>query len=374
MLIRLHKKATTTPALREYIRTCGKPVKTLARELNLNVATVRKWRERENSPDASHRPHRMQTTLSRAQELLVVELRRTLLLSLDDLTAITRAYIHPGASRAALGRLLKREGVSRLTDLIPAEEGEVAPKKTFKDYAPGYLHIDLKELPKMPDEADNSYLCVAIDRATRWVYFEILPDKTARGTQGFLERLAAACPFRIEMILTDNGKEFTDRFTAQGEREPTGRHPFDRACRELGAEHRLIAPGQPQTNGMVERFNGRIAELLRSTRFQSATALAHYLQLYNGQIPQRALGHRCPLQALQEWQRKQPEQFKSEIYNLTGLDRTHVIYRSLSMLPVLGVWYIHGKRCNRNIFIIFGLSRLVLAAIRYQPYIIICIY
>lgn len=58
-------------------------------------------------------------------------------LSLDDLTAITRAHIHPQASRAALGRLLKREGVSRLADLIPAGEGDVAPKKPFKDYAPG---------------------------------------------------------------------------------------------------------------------------------------------------------------------------------------------------------------------------------------------
>ena len=41
----------------------------------------------------------MQTTLSRSQELLVIELRRTLLLSLDDLTAITRTYIHSNASR-----------------------------------------------------------------------------------------------------------------------------------------------------------------------------------------------------------------------------------------------------------------------------------
>lgn len=211
----------------------------------------------------------------------------------------------PEASRAAIGRLLKREGVSRLSDLIPAAEGEDTARKTFKDYAPGYFHIDLKELPRMPDEADKSYLCVAIERASRWAYFEILPDKTAQGTQAFLERLAAACPFKIEKILTDNGKEFTDRFTAQGEREPTGRHPFDQACRRLSAEHRLIPPGHPQTNGMVERFNGRIAELLRSTRFRSAaelaTALDHYQKLYNGQIPQRALGHLCPIQALQAW-------------------------------------------------------------------------
>jgi transposase InsO family protein len=325
MLIRLHKKATTTPAVRDYIRTCGKPIKTLARELNLNVATVRKWRERESGQDASHRPHRLQTTLSRSQELLVVELRRTLLLSLDDLTAITRAHIYPQASRAAIGRLLKREGLSRLAELMPVGEGEAAPKKTFKDYAPGYLHIDLKTLPQMPDESRESYLCVAIDRASRWVYFEILPDKTAKGTQGFVERLAKVCPFKIEKILTDNGKEFTDRFTAQGEREPSGRHPFDQACQVLGAEHRLIPPRHPQTNGRVERFNGRIAELLRSTHFRSASELAialdHYLKLYNGQIPQRALDHQCPLQALKAWREKEPERFLSDIHNLTGLDK-----------------------------------------------------
>jgi hypothetical protein len=324
MLIRLHKKAMTTPATREYIRTCGKPVKALARELKLNVATVRKWRGRDSAQDASHRPHRLQTTLSRAQELLVIELRQTLLLSLDDLVAITRAHICAQASRAAIGRLLVREGVSRLADLMPVAEGEAPPKKTFKDYAPGYLHIDLKELPQMPDESRESYLCVAIDRASRWVYFEILPDKTAKGTQGFIERLAKACPFKIEKILTDNGKEFTDRFTAQGEREPTGKHLFDQACTAIGAEHRLIPPRHPQTNGMVERFNGRIAELLRSTHFRSASELAitldHYLKLYNGQIPQRALGHICPLEALKIWREKEPDRFLSEIYNLMGLD------------------------------------------------------
>jgi hypothetical protein len=201
MLIQLHKNATTTPAIRDYIRTCGKPVRTLARELKLNVGTVRKWRGRQDAQDVSHQPHSLQTTLSRPQELLVVELRKTLLLSLDDLTAITRKHICPEASRSAIGRLLGREGVSRLADLIPREEGEAAPKKTFKDYAPGYLHIDLKELPQMPDENRESYLCVAIDRASRWVYFEVLPDlcprgyKTAQGTHDFLLRLAKACPF-----------------------------------------------------------------------------------------------------------------------------------------------------------------------------------
>jgi transposase InsO family protein len=139
-----------------------------------------------------------------------------------------------------------------------------------------------------------------------------------------VERLAKGCPFKIEKILTDNGKEFTDRFTAQGEREPSGRHPFYQACQVLGAKHRLIPPHHPQTNGMVERFNGRIEELFRSTHFRSASELAialdRYLKLYNGQIPQCALDHQCPLQALKAWREKEPERFLSDIHNLTGLD------------------------------------------------------
>ena len=85
----------------------------------------------------------------------------------------------------------------------------------------------------------------AIDRATRGVYIEILGDKEAETARGFLERLVAACPLRIVKVLTDNGKEFTDRFCRSGERTPTGKHPFDQACKRHGIEHRLIQPYPP---------------------------------------------------------------------------------------------------------------------------------
>ncbi len=41
-----------------------------------------------------------------------------------------------------------------------------APKKTFKDYEPGFLHIDIKYLPQMSDETQRRYLFVAIDSTT----------------------------------------------------------------------------------------------------------------------------------------------------------------------------------------------------------------
>jgi hypothetical protein len=36
----------------------------------------------------------------------------------------------------------------------------------------------------------------------------------------------------------------------------------------LGREHRLTRPPQTQTNGMVERFNGRLADILHAHHFK----------------------------------------------------------------------------------------------------------
>ncbi len=107
---------------------------------------------------------------SPVQEQVVVALRQPLLLPLDDLLAITREFIHPAVSRSGLDRCLRRHGVSNLSALIPPPEGEAKPVKTFKDDAPGFVHIDVKDLPQRPEEAAHQSLFVAIDRASRWVY------------------------------------------------------------------------------------------------------------------------------------------------------------------------------------------------------------
>jgi IS30 family transposase len=74
----------------------------------------------------------------------------------------------------------------------------------------------------MPDEQSRKYLFVDIDRATRWVYMEIRASKSAGSARAFLKNLIKKAPFVITKTLTDNGKEFTDRFCATGERKSTG--------------------------------------------------------------------------------------------------------------------------------------------------------
>ena len=169
MMVKLHANATTTPKIRQYIRESDKPIRELARELGLTVDTVSKWKKRTDVNDRSHTAHRLQKTLTDAQEVLVVELRRSLLLPLDDLLVVVREFIQPDLSRSALSRCLRRMGVGNLRDLMPKPEGSDSPKKRFKDYEPGFIHMDIKYLPMMPDEKQRKYLFVAIDRASRWV-------------------------------------------------------------------------------------------------------------------------------------------------------------------------------------------------------------
>jgi transposase InsO family protein len=82
----------------------------------------------------------------------------------------------------------------------------------------------------------------------------------------FLRGLKEASPIKISKFLTDNGSQLTARFTDKN-MKPSGRHVFDKVCADMGIE--LGPPRHPQTNGMVERFNGRISEFLQQARFDN---------------------------------------------------------------------------------------------------------
>lgn len=245
MNIRLHANAATTPRIRREIQQSTETDVALAARYNVMIDTIRRWRKRADVHDRSHTPHRLQTTLTPAQEAIAVELRRLLLLPLDDLLVVVREFLNPDVSRSGLDRCLRRHGVARLADLRPTvEPTEVgATGKGFKPYAPGYLHIDYKYLPQMPDEPSRRYLFVAIDRATRWVYLELRPEKTVRAAKGFLTRVLAKAPFKVHRILTDNDKAFTDRLT---KRAPTGAPPANqRHGRALQRVHQRGAGHPP---------------------------------------------------------------------------------------------------------------------------------
>jgi hypothetical protein len=76
---------------------------------------------------------------------------------------------------------------------------------------------------------------------------------------------------------------------------------------------------------MVERFNGRITDVLRSHHFQSGQdleqTLLRYVALYNHQLPQSALKSRTPIQAMKGWYAERPDLFVKRPYDHPGCDK-----------------------------------------------------
>lgn len=101
-------------------------------------------------------------------------------------------------------------------------------------------------------------------------------------------------------------------------------HRVDRFCAQHAIDHRLIPPYRPQTNGMVERFNGRVSDVLNTHRFDFRddleTTLKRYNWLYNHYINQKALHHRTPIDAMKQWQQDRPELFWKRVINHPGPD------------------------------------------------------
>jgi hypothetical protein len=164
---------------------------------------------------------------------------------------------------------------------------EAKPKHSaFKAYEPGYLHIDVKY------HSHHSY-GVAND--------------CANGSSNI-----------------GDGKAFTDRLFGLRKRATTGKQGFDTLCSELGIYHRLTPAQSPQTNGMVERVNGRIEDVLQSHHFRSGedlnATMHRYLLLYNQHLPQSVLQSRTPLQAMKDRNKLKPELFKKNPYYLKGCD------------------------------------------------------
>ena len=286
----------------------------LACQHGINRKTVRKWRQRTSVEDASMGPkHPRSTVLSPEEEAAIVAFRRHTLLPLDDCLYALQPTI-PHLTRSSLHHCLKRHGISRLPEL----KGEVPPKKRFKQYPIGYVHIDIAEVAT---EQGKLQLFVAIDRtsapsrrAGKVAYAELHEKAKRAAAVAFLRAVIAFFPYRLHTVLTDNGIQFTHR-----ERDRYAfRHLFDRVCREHGIEHRLTKVGHPWTNGQVDEANASMNRTLKEATVRRyhygsheelKVHLSAFLLAYNHAKRLEALRGLTPHEFVcREWQRE-PDRF-----------------------------------------------------------------
>lgn len=328
-----HSNATTNIHIRQQIQSNSSiSVKDLAEKHNISTQTVSKWKHRASLKDASCAPVNIKYALSDTERSLIIALRKSTWLPLDEIYEIILEQ-NPNISRSSVYRCLVKEHINK----VPEEKREKAKK--FKAYSPGFLHIDVTYLPKF--NGKKSYLYVAIDRATRSMFYCIYDRKTASNTEDFMDKCLAFFPFNITHILTDNGLEFTNRLLVSKKGESCSKpSKMDVKCQEEDIEHRLTKPSTPKTNGMVERVNGTIKNntILKSeykNKQEMKIDLMNFMYGYNlyrrhGSL-RKELKVKTPIQAIEKWYELEPElfkvtptEFKNKLINLqTDLNQLH---------------------------------------------------
>jgi transposase InsO family protein len=198
----------------------------------------------------------------------------------------------PVPSRMSVYRTLVRHG---LLSPAPRRRGRndyvrwqrEAPMELWQmDIVGGVLLADGAEAKVVTGVDDHSRFCVIAQVVRR-----------ATGRAVCLAFAYGLTSFGIpEEVLTDNGKQFTDRFGKGGE------VLFDRICRENGIVHRLTQPASPTTTGKVERFHQTLRrELLDDAGVFADLAAARaavdgFRREYNTDRPHQSLGMAFPAQ------------------------------------------------------------------------------
>ncbi len=326
----LHGSATTTAAVRRAIQHSQASLRTLASRFGINPKTVAKWRKRSSAADLPTGPKAPKSTsLSVEDEAIVVAFRRHTLLPLDDCLYALQPTI-PHLTRSSLHRCLQRHGISQL----PEVQGEKPDKRKFKAYPLGYFHIDIAEVHTGQGKL---YLLVAIDRTSKFAFIELHEKATRRVAADFLRALIKAVPYKIHIVLTDNGTHFTspgnsrsaaaDIRLAMDRGELFWAHAFEYACAENHIDHRLTKPRHPWTNGQVERMNRTLKEATvrrfhYETHDQLRSHLTDFVNAYNFGRRLKTLQGLTPYEAICKSWTTEPQRFTlNPLHQMPGLNR-----------------------------------------------------
>ena len=283
----------------------------LASRFGISIQTVSKWRNREFVQDKSAKPNNISYALSDLEQQLIVSIRQSTWFALNEVWEMVLAE-NQKITRSSVYRCFVRNQIN----LVPKKKKENLKK--FKEYEPGFLHIDVTYLPKI--NGQKNYLFVAIDRATRTLLYKVYEDKTSKSAAAFLDLCLDFFPFDITHILTDNGLEFTNKLYKSKKGNSSEKvSKFDVKCQNSNIEHRLTLPKHPQTNGMVERANGIIKQAtIVKKEYQSKaemeTDLMNFLIHYNlvrrhGTL-RKELNVKTPFDAILKWYELKPDIFK----------------------------------------------------------------
>lgn len=195
--------------------------------------------------------------------------------------------------------------VMRKLGMFPAEKPKNAykPKPYEQMTYPGErIQVDVKVVPRncIADPELHLFQYTAIDEFTRLRFLAAYPEQSTYSSADFLRKLTAWYArhgIKVECVQTDNGFEFTNRFSNSKRDLPT---LFEKTAAELGIRHKLIRPYTPRHNGKVERSHREDQKRFYSCHaFYSLNDFTKQLAVHNrrsNNFPMRPLNWLSPNQ------------------------------------------------------------------------------
>lgn len=187
-------------------------------------------------------------------------------------------------SLCSVQRTLKRAHL--LKERSPWKRPHDATPRPTATHAGALLQCDTVHF-LLPD-GTRLYVYTLIDLYSRWAYAEVSLKLRAYGSAHFLARAQKNAPFPFEMIQTDNGPEFSTRFT----------HHMIR----LKIAHRHSRVRTPNDNAHIERFNRTLQDECLTGVMRSVptfkNALKKYLPYYNSERMHMGIDFKTPAQIL----------------------------------------------------------------------------
>ena len=276
----------------------GVPVTEVAVRYEVSRQSVHAWivRYREGGlgglADRPRRPDTCPHQVSEEIEAAVCELRREhprwgpLRLAHE----LGRAGVVPVPSRMSVYRVLVRHG---LVDPQPRKRPKESYRRWEREAPMALWQLDIVGGAFLADGTEAKIVTGVDDHSRYCVICQVVARATGRAV--CLAFAAALRKFGVPAeVLTDNGKQFTDRFGKGGE------VLFDRICRDNGIIHRLTQPRHPTTTGKIERFHGSLRRELLDDAVPFAdlaaaqAAVDAWAGQYNTTRPHQALGMASP--------------------------------------------------------------------------------
>jgi transposase InsO family protein len=289
----------------------GATVTEVARKVGVSRQTLHSWLSRYLATgvaglvDRSRRPNSCPHRCSSDVEVVVVEMRRkhphwgAKRIRMQLLKAGGAAVV---PAERTINRILSRHGLldhktrKRRRESFKRWQREAPMQLWQMDIVGGVMIVDaasgqVREAKVVTGVDDHSRYCVIAKVVAR-----------ATGRAVCLALAEALAKFGVpEEILTDNGKQFTDRFGNGGE------VLFDKICRLNGIAHRLTAPASPTTTGKVERFHLTLrrelldGHVLFDSLVAAQAAVDAFVADYNTDRPHQGLDETLPVSPQQRF-------------------------------------------------------------------------